>query len=170
MDCSFTRLDLLLSVPSEGLPPAPVSPNDESVTPLSRMLHRALLDSPQQVHCHVETELGRTLTLMFIGAGETAGVAYWMDGQRVEAISLLLSGLDLVEDLGALQVVMCAIPAALPQRIVDVILQTRRPLIASLYCRPELLRDLTISDGSAALAIAFFGMLGIGVESESASH
>ena len=165
MEFNFTRLDLLLTVPADAIPPA-LSPDEEAISQLSRALHRALLDSSVQFNCEVRVEHGRSLKLMWIAAGQTAGVGYWMNGQHVECISLLLSGVDLVEDLGALQIVLAAVPPALPQPAVDAILQTHRPLLACLYSRPDLLNDRTICTGTAALAIAFFGMLGIGVESE----
>jgi hypothetical protein len=133
------------------------------------MLHRALLNSPEQLRCEIRVQGAAPLKLMWVGAGQTAGVAHWIRDRRVEAISLLLSGIDPVEDLAAIQLVMSALSGSLATSAVDSILQAPRPLLACLYSATEYLRDVAISTAAESLAIAFFGMLGVTNESESRS-
>jgi len=167
MDANFTRLDLLMGASASAGISTIAATDDQTVTELTHILRRALLDSPDKLCFKVQVERGRSVKLMWIAAGLTAGVAYWMDEEQVQAVSLLFSGLDLVEDLAAMQIVLCALPSALPQRVVDAMLQTSRPVIVSLYNRADLMGDLAIASGSCALAAAFFGSLGIDSDSES---
>jgi hypothetical protein len=135
----------------------------------SALLRRELLDSPDQIRCTIKLEHVPALMLTWIAVGHTAGVAYWLRERRVEAISLVLSGIDPIEDLAAIQVVMCAAPDALPRTAIDSILAAPHPLLVCLYSGPGAVRDISVSTGALALATAFFGMFGVTNESESRS-
>jgi energy-converting hydrogenase Eha subunit C len=149
MDFNFARLDLFITGSADAPPAKPATPTDQALAHVSHMLHRALLNSPEQLRCEIRVQGAAPLKLMWVGAGQTAGVAHWIRDRRVEAISLLLSGIDPVEDLAAIQLVMSA--------------------LACLYSATEYLRDVAISTAAESLAIAFFGMLGVTNESESRS-
>ena len=169
MDFNFARLDLFVAGSADESPADPARPTHQAIAQVSQTLHRALLNSPEQMRCEIHLEGATSLKLTWIGAGQTAGIAYWFRNQRVEAVSLLLSGIDPVEDLAAIQLLMSAVPGSLPKPAIDSILQSPRPLLTCLYRATESLQDIAISTAAVALAVAFFGMLGLNYESESRS-
>lgn len=169
MDMKFARLDFLRASSGRTLLPRPPSPNEALVSHFSALLRRELLDSPEQVRCAIKLEQTPALKLTWIAAGHTAGIAYWLRDHSVEAISLVLSGIDPIEDLAAMQIVTCATPDALPRQASDSILAAPHPLLVCLYSEPDVVRDMTISTAAVALAIAFFGMFGVTNERESRS-
>lgn len=169
MDFNFVRLDLFVTGSADASLAKPATPTNQAFAQVSRTLRRALLNSPEQMRCEIRVEGAASLKLMWIGAGQTAGVAYWIRKRRVDAISLLLRGIDPVEDLAAIQLVMCAVSGSLATPAVDSILQASRPLLTCFYSATEYLRDVAISTAAESLAVAFFGMLGVTNESESRS-
>jgi hypothetical protein len=169
MDSNFIRLDLLLCQHSLNVLPR-VEPSDLVVTEMSLSLRRPLLQSSEQFRWEFPCVSGGKASVLWTAAGQTAGVAHWIIDRYVAVISALLSGLDIVEDLAAVQVLIAAMPRALPEQSAVPILQGARPLIASVCRNSEVLRDRAFINGSTALATAFFGILGAGIEAQNQSH
>jgi len=170
MDISFTRLDLLLGQATTNLERLRVEPDPEATLELSQSLRRVLLDSPRHFRWHSRGDGRPTIDMTWIAAGFTAGVAHWSIDQKSEAASVLLTGLDFSEDLAALQLLFCALPGALPEHAADGILQNSRPLIANLFAQPELLSNPAFISSTSALAISFFGTMGVSLRQESWTH
>src|SRR5690349_3835729 len=127
MEVTFTNMEFDLAAASGCSRVSSSGPVSEPVAKLIQILHRALLAAPEHMRCQLDAGRPQPLQLMWFASGLTAGVAYWMHGNRVDGISLLVSGLDLVEDLAALQLAISSLPGVVPERAVDAILQAPRP-------------------------------------------
>lgn len=164
---TFSRLHLCFGSEKDSQGGKAPEPLAASLPKLIASFHRSLLPSPRKLQIVAKVPGSQPLDVLWLAAGHTAGVAFWLREQRIDAISIVLSGLDRLEDAQAMAMAARAATTPFPPQAQVAINKTKPPLLATLYCKPKGLRDPAIATASLALAEAFFGMLGVGSELQS---
>ena len=154
----FTALILRSSVPlvwmpaREGLRPAPM---------LVRLLRNDLLERPTEFKTAIELPSAIPAELHWMGSSATAGAAAGRRGSTIQTGSLLVSGLDHDDDLGAMMCASGILGSSYALPLFQRVQQYRPPLVASLHRNEASESDPLIAIGSVSLAAAFFGLLGL---------
>jgi hypothetical protein len=140
---SFTMLiwDLSPATARSAPPVVPQTPVDDPET--LAMFRACLLKTPHEFNCKLRIpsqHKGRAgefqIELHWVSAGDTCGVGFWNNRDHTVAISVLLNGLESLEDLGRLKRVLAVRGFAMPDRVMrDIDAEARRPLSGTLYYR-----------------------------------
>jgi hypothetical protein len=101
------------------------------------------------------------ILLRWLAAGDTAGVALWSNRDHTVAVSILLNGLESIEDLGRAKGILLERGYAIPPKIQGWIDQDeRRPLIVSLFYSRGAMRFKELLGVMGLLARAYFDLFG----------
>ena len=101
------------------------------------------------------------IDLDFAAAGDTCGIARWSNRDHTVAVSILLNGLESIEDLGRLKGVLANRGFAMPDRIMrEIDAAGRRPLVATLYYSRSAMHFKRLTGIIPLLARAYFDLFG----------
>src|SRR5439155_23501985 len=99
--------------------------------------------------------------LRWIGAGDTVGVALWSNRDHTVAVSVLLNGLESLEDLGRVKGILAERGFAIPNKFQkDVDDEEQRPLMATFFYSRGSMRFGPLLIVMALLARAYFDLFG----------
>ena len=166
---TFNKLFLCFGAGKASLARSPAPVIAACFPKLIETLHRALLPAPARLQLELKVPRHAPLTMVWLSAGQTAGVAFWVRKYSIEGMTILLSGLDCEEDFQAIAMASRAATAPFPPAAYQAIIKTQTPLMATVCCGAEAFNDPAITTSAEALATSFFGILGVGVE-ENQKH
>ncbi len=125
---SFSKLHLCFGTGRRRLPAGSIPPPTASLAELLRRFHQELLPSPPRLQLDLEIpDCDDPLSLLWLPAGQTAGVAFWVRDRGIDAITLLLTGLDCEEDFQAIAMASRAPPTPSRPRPIEPSSKQSRP-------------------------------------------
>ena len=151
----------LCNIPSDADAPQPVPPVRSEVAKAGQVFRKLLLDADGIMETSFTLENQDPVRVIWIPAGQTAGVAIWARGEQAIAASILTSGLDKMDDAKAITLLLQSPRFRFSEKSWSYVVQARPPLLANLYEDQSVMNDRVVTAGSVGLAAAMFSLLGI---------
>ena len=145
----------------EKLAPAPQLGPDVDRQGLTNYFRQCLAERPQRFQADVVLPGNRHIELEWHAAGHTAGVALWNNNDHTAAVSILLNGVEMDQDMKTLAHVLADRGFTLPKQVAAAVDdEARRPLVASCFYSHKALRSPTLMTLIPTFALTFFSQFG----------
>ena len=128
---------------------------------------KALLEGHREFRMTIQVANHPPMTCQFGKAGETAGVAGWIDGRKMLAVTTYLAGIDPSEECASVAMMLASKPLPITLHQWHKVLETKPPIYGTFMFTAEAYGDDRIATAVPALANSFLSLLGA-VEDEDA--
>lgn len=137
---------------------------------LCQAFKNCLLKGRPQFRLTMEIRTLRPLVCQFGRAGETAGIAAWIDGPAMLGVTTYLAGVDPTEECAAVAMMLAKKRFPIPLYRWHDVLEAKPPIYGSFMFTREGYGDDRVATAAPALANSFFSLLGAVEEGEPGDH